>query len=88
MPTGAVGSGNSERLAKVPSWTFSIQYPFAEALILRTPAQHFCYLLVAAHMSADISDGLVGPAQNQGMWVRAITRMIISARLGLLNSRQ
>ncbi len=85
---GSVGSGNSERLARVLSWTFSIQCLFAGAFILETPAQHFCYFLVVAHMSAEISDGLVGPAQNQGMWVRAITRMIISARLGLLNSRQ
>lgn len=70
MSTELVSSGDSEMGAKVLSWTFSIQYPFAGAFILETPAQHFCYFLVAAHMSADISDGLVGLAHSQGMWVR------------------
>ena len=70
MPTGSVGSGNSERLAKVPSWTFSIQYPFAGALISGTPAQHLYYFVMTAYTPADFSDGLVGLAHSQGMWVR------------------
>lgn len=69
MPTGSVGSGNSERLAKVPSWTFSIQYSFAGALILRTPAQHLYYFIMMAYTPADFSDGLVELAHSQGMWV-------------------
>ena len=67
---GSVGSGDSERLAKVPSWTFSIQYPFAGALILRTPAQHLYYFIMTAYTPADFSDGSVGLAHSQGMWVR------------------
>lgn len=69
MPTGLVGSGNSEMGAKVLSWTFSIQYPFAGALILRTPAQHLYYFVMAADTPANISDELVGLAHSQGMWV-------------------
>ena len=67
MPTVLVGSGNSERLANVPSWTFSIQYSFAGALILRTPAQHLYYFIMTAYTPADFSDGLVELAHSQGM---------------------
>lgn len=69
MPTGSVGSGNSEMGVKVLSWTFSIQYLFAGALILRTPAQHLYYFVMTAYMPADFSDELVGLAHSQGMWV-------------------
>ena len=69
MPTGSVGSGDSEMGVKVLSWTFSIQYPFAGALILRTPAQHLYYFVMTAYMPADFSDELVGLAHSQGMWV-------------------
>lgn len=70
MSTELVGSGDSETGAKVLSWTFSIQYLFAGAFILETPAQHFCYFVMTAYTPADFSDGLVGLAHSQGMWVR------------------
>ena len=70
MSTELVGSGDSEMGAKVLSWTFSIQYPFAGVLILRTPAQHLYYFVMTAYTPADFSDGLVGLAHSQGMWVR------------------
>ena len=56
-----------EKVAGVLSWTFSIQYPFAGALILRTPAQHLYYFIMMAYTPADFSDGLVELAHSQGM---------------------
>ena len=60
-----------EKVAGVLSWTFSIQCLFAGAFILRTPAQHMRYFMIAISMLADFSAGLVGSAHSQGMWVRS-----------------
>lgn len=59
-----------EKVAGVLSWTFSIQCLFSGAFILRTPAQHMRYFMIAVSMLADFSAGLVGSAHSQGMWVR------------------
>jgi len=60
-----------KKVAGVLSWTFSIQRLFAGDFILRTPAQHMRYSMIAISMLADFSAGLVGSAHSQGMRVRS-----------------
>ena len=85
---GVGDSGDSGKGSGVLSWTFSIQCLFSGAFILRTPAQHMRYFMIAVSMLADFPLVWLGQHTVRECGCGAITWGVISVGLRLLDSRR